>query len=173
MSRLTDFINTHEEFNFYPVYRWVDFGTGNGIVVNNLKWNEIASEKIAIDKINQNIKNGWQFYGEIDVILNIKRDLFTSFDCIEHFSKNDGIDFIKKIDEWFKFKLFFTPRGFLKQDEETHPELIKINPWQIHLSGWDVDDFNDLGYETIILPKFHYPPSLGKYFDAIIAYKIN
>lgn len=173
MSRLTDFINNNNKLDFGHIFSWVDFGTGNGVVVKTLKWNSMAIKKIGIDKINQNIGDGWIFYETIDEILVEKRDLFTSFDSIKHLTKEAGIDFINRVDGWFYYKLFFTPRGFLKQDEETHPDLIKTNPWQKHLSGWDVDDFNKLGYKTIVLPNFHYPPSLNKYFDAIIAYKIN
>lgn len=171
MSRITDIID--EKIDFLYVDSWVDFGTGNGITVNELKWSTMASEKIAIDKFPQKIENNWVFVDALESILNKKRDLFSSFDSIEHLTKEDGIKFLNEIEPWFRCKLFFTPRGFLQQDETTHPELIKINPWQVHLSGWDVEDFEKFGYSTIILPNFHYPPSLNKYFDAIIAYKMD
>jgi hypothetical protein len=171
MARISKIIN--EKIEFLYVDTWVDFGTGDGIVVKELKWNAMASEKIAIDKVLQIIGDNWKSVDELDLILNKKRDLFSSFDCIEHFTKEEGYAFLNKIEPWFRCKLFFTPRGFLQQDENTHPELIKINPWQKHLSGWNEKDFEKLGYSTIILPDFHYPPSLQKHFDGLIAYKIN
>jgi hypothetical protein len=171
MSRISGIIN--DKIDFLYVDSWVDFGTGNGVVVNELKWNSIASEKIAIEKFPQEIGNNWKFVDDLDSVLNKRRDLFSSFDSIEHLAKEEGILFLKKIEPWFRCKLFFTPRGFLQQDEITHPELMKINPWQKHLCGWDENDFAKFGYTTIILPNFHYPPSLGKYYDALIAYKID
>ena len=171
MSRLSDIIN--RDIDFTNIYTWVDFGTGNGSVVKELKWNIEAIEKIAIDKYPQPIGDNWTFADELDDVLFKKRDLFTSIDSIEHLIREDGEKLIDKIDKHFKYKLFFTPRGFLKQDETTHPDLIRINPWQKHLCGWDVEDFTKFGYTTMILDRFHYPPSLGKYFDALISYKID
>jgi hypothetical protein len=171
MQRISKIVN--EKIKFENITSWVDLGTGNGKVVTGLKWNNNAKEKIAIEKYPQPI-NGWSFVDELDDVLDTKRDLFTSFDCIEHITREDGIDLINKIDNKFKYKLFFTPRGFLKQDEETHPELMKINPWQKHLSGWDVEDFEKFGYKVIVLDSFHKRPAGHKKdFDAIIAYKID
>lgn len=171
MGRISKIIN--EKIDFGPINSWVDFGTGNGVVVKSLKWNSMASEKIAIEKFPQEIGDEWKLIDDLNIILNQKRDLFSAFDCIEHLIKEDGWFFLKKIEPWFKYKLFFTPRGFLKQDEITHPELVKNNPWQKHLSGWDENDFESLGYKTIILKNFHYPQGLNKYYDALIAYKID
>jgi hypothetical protein len=171
MSRISNIVN--EKIDFLYVDTWVDFGTGNGVTVKGLKWNTMASEKIAIDKFPQAIGDGWKFVDEMDMILNKKRDLFTSFDSIEHLTKEDGIKFLNKIEPWFRCKLFFTPRGFLQQDEITHPELVGQNPWQKHLSGWDEKDFEKFGYTTIILESFHYPQGLNRYFDAIISYKMD
>ena len=171
MARITNIIN--KEIDFNDIITWVDFGSGDGAVVKELKWNKTAKEKISIDKFPQNFGNDWKFVDEIDNILDKKRDLFTSFDCIEHLEKKDGENFIKKIDKYFKYKLFFTPRGFLRQDETTHPELMKINPWQKHLSGWEEDDFKNFGYKIKVLKNFHNPQGHNKMFDALIAYKID
>jgi hypothetical protein len=171
MSRLSDIINSR--IDFPDVNTWVDFGTGNGKTVKDMNWDKTAKHKIAIDKFPQLFGDDWKNINEIDLILNNKWDLFTSFDSIEHLTKIEGEILLKKIDPWFKYKLFFTPRGFLQQDETTHPELIKENPWQKHISGWDENDFNRFGYTSIILSNFHYPLGLNKYFDAIISYKID
>jgi len=39
--------------------------------------------------------------------------------------------------------IIFTPNGFLPQGEYDN------NPWQIHHSGWDVEEMQDLGYNII------------------------
>lgn len=171
MQRISKIVN--EKLNFSNINSWVDLGTGNGNVVVNLKWNKSAKEKIAIDKHPQLFSHNWKFVDNLDNIKE-KKDLFTSFDCIEHMTKENGFDLLKKIDKQFKYKIFFTPKGFLKQDEETHPELIKINPWQKHLSGWTSKDFKNMGYKVIILKNFHQKPvGYNRNFDAILAYKIN
>ena len=171
MSRLSEIVN--DKVPISNINSWVDLGSGNGNVVQELKWNNEAKIKISIDKYPQKFSTEWIFVDDFDIILNKNYDLFTAIDMIEHLPKEDGINLINKIDKYFNNKMFFTPKGFLRQDETTHPELIAANPWQKHISGWDVTDFNNLGYETILLKDFHYPRGLNKYFDAIIAYKMN
>lgn len=169
MSRLGDKINS--EIQFDNISSWVDFGTGNGFIVREMVWNKTAVDKISVDKFPQYFAEDWTFVKELDDILDKKRDLFTAIDVIEHLTKEDGISLLQKIDKWFKNKLICTPRGFLRQDETTHPELMKENPWQKHISGWDVEDFHKLGYQVIILSSFHYPTGHNRSFDAILAFK--
>lgn len=73
-----------------------------------------------------------------------------SFDCvcaldfIEHLSKEDGlklIDFMERIAR--KKVIIFTPNGFLPQGVHYG------NPFQVHLSGWGVDEMKDMGYSVI------------------------
>ena len=173
MARISKIINNKIDFN--GVNSWVDFGTGDGTVVKELKWNRIAKYKYAIEKYKQEIGDNWQFVDNLeDLFINDnKYDLFTAFDCIEHLTKEDGLNLLKYIEDKFNKKLFFTPRGFLRQDETTHPKLISENPWQKHISGWDENDFKKFNYETIILSDFHKPSGYNKQFDALMAYKIN
>lgn len=72
-----------------------------------------------------------------------------SFDCVlaldvlEHLTKKEGIELIKKMENVAKKKIIiFTPNGFLRQDEHDEDKL------QIHKSGWTVDEFKKRGYEV-------------------------
>lgn len=73
-----------------------------------------------------------------------------SFDCalasdvIEHVTKEQGLALIKKMEYVAKYKvIIYTPRGFIPQDEHDG------NPWQKHLSGWEVAEMRDRGYRII------------------------
>jgi len=73
-----------------------------------------------------------------------------SFDCvlasdlIEHLTKENGLKLIKMMEEIATKKvIIFTPNGFLPQGEYDN------NPWQIHHSGWEVEEMQDLGYKII------------------------
>lgn len=73
-----------------------------------------------------------------------------SFDCvlasdvIEHVTKEQGLALIEKMESIAKYKVIvFTPRGFVPQDE------YEGNPWQIHKSGWEVAEMQNLGYQVI------------------------
>lgn len=73
-----------------------------------------------------------------------------SFDCvlasdvIEHVTKEDGLTLMKNMELLAKHKvIIFTPRGFVPQDEH------EGNPWQKHLSGWEVKEMQDYGYQVI------------------------
>lgn len=73
-----------------------------------------------------------------------------SFDCalasdfIEHVTKEQGLTLLKNMERIAKYKIIiFTPRGFLPQDE------YEGNPWQKHISGWEVAEMERLGYRVI------------------------
>jgi Methyltransferase domain len=73
-----------------------------------------------------------------------------SFDCvlasdlIEHITKEEGLSLMKKMERIAKHKvIIFTPRGFVSQDE------YEGNPWQVHRSGWEVEEMRNYGYEVI------------------------
>ena len=39
--------------------------------------------------------------------------------------------------------IIFTPNGFLRQEEHDN------NPWQVHKSGWNINEMKSLGYNVI------------------------
>ncbi|PKM92138.1 MAG: SAM-dependent methyltransferase [Euryarchaeota archaeon HGW-Euryarchaeota-1] len=71
-------------------------------------------------------------------------DCVVALDLIEHLEKEEGLKLISMMEKIAKKKvIIFTPNGFLPQGE--HFE----NKWQIHKSGWDVEEMQEGGYEVI------------------------
>lgn len=72
-----------------------------------------------------------------------------SFDCImlidviEHFEKDDFINFLPKLEKIANKIIVMTPNGFVKQEEYDN------NAYQIHRSGWSVDDMRKLGFKSV------------------------
>jgi len=127
----------------------LDLGCGDNSPVKYLKNKPYC---VGIDKFRlsiqeskkQNIHNK---YFERDLKDIGKKFGEGSFDCvlasdvIEHFTKKEGNEFLKKMEVIAKKKVIvFTPNGFLPQ------EKIKGNPWQEHKSGWYVDEMQAKGY---------------------------
>lgn len=71
------------------------------------------------------------------------------FDVIEHFEREDFLKFLPKLEKIVKKILIITPNGYIDQDE------YDSNPYQIHRSGWTVDDFEKLGFKTKGLSGFN------------------
>lgn len=70
-------------------------------------------------------------------------DAVMALEVLEHLTKNDGYNLLKKMERWAKKKVIITtPNGYLYQDGYDD------NPLQIHRSGWDVEDFKKLGYKV-------------------------
>jgi len=78
--------------------------------------------------------------------VNFKPKSFDAVICIEvlePLNKEEGIELIKKMEEWATKKIIITtPNGFLFQDAYHN------NPFQEHKSGWTVKDFKELGFEV-------------------------
>ncbi len=70
-------------------------------------------------------------------------DAVMALEVLEHLTKNDGYNLLKKMEKWAKKKVIITtPNGYLYQDGYDD------NPLQIHRSGWDIEDFKKLGYKV-------------------------
>jgi len=89
-------------------------------------------------------------YYEMDVLKINEKFKPDSFDCvlaldlIEHLSKSDGLKLISMMEEIAsKRVVIFTPNGFFGQDEYDD------NPWQLHRSGWTVEEMKAMGYRVI------------------------
>lgn len=89
-------------------------------------------------------------YCNIDVLDIDKNFRSDSFDCvlasdlIEHLEKDEGDLLIEKMEKLAQKKvIIFTPNGFLPQGE------LEDNSWQVHKSGWYVDEMRERGYEVI------------------------
>ncbi len=88
-------------------------------------------------------------YHNIDVLDIDKQFESNSFDCvvaldlIEHLEKEKGLELMQKMEKIAKKRvIIFTPNGFLPQGE------FENNPWQIHRSGWEVEEMQKYGYNV-------------------------
>lgn len=95
----------------------------------------------------QNIHNEYFNIGVLELDKHFEDN---SFDCvlasdlIEHLHKEDGFKLLELAENIAKKRVvIFTPNGFLKQGEYDN------NPWQVHLSGWEIDEMEARGYKII------------------------
>lgn len=131
-------------------------------------------------------------YGDQFIKLNFRaerlRELFlpksldsvTLIDVIEHFEKEVAWDVLRQVEEIAaKRVIIFTPRGYFQQLDFDHYGL-GGESFQRHRSGWEVEDFQKLGYSIVIFSKFHDQKNLAflevygenaKPIDALLAWK--
>lgn len=68
-------------------------------------------------------------------------DAVIALDLIEHLTKKEGFKLLVDMEKIARKKVIvMTPNGFYKQ------EPYEKNPYQIHKSGWETEDFSRLGY---------------------------
>jgi hypothetical protein len=108
----------------------------------------VDAHKPSIKRSKQ--KNIHNEYYNIDVLDIGKKFLPGSYDCVialdlvEHLEKEDGVRLLQMMERIAKEKVIvFTPKGFLSQSEHDN------NPWQVHKSGWEVEEMRSKGYEVI------------------------
>jgi hypothetical protein len=76
-------------------------------------------------------------------------------DTLEHFSKKNGLALIQKVEEIATNRVIvFTPRGFFKQERYDYFNL-NGEQYQEHRSGWEVEEFLELGFQVIIFKEMH------------------
>jgi hypothetical protein len=162
MARITQVINDTITY-VDNIDKWLDIGTGDGSLVKELKWEPFATEKNYMEKegVPNSLGDSWKRIKK----LKEPYDLVTMFDVIEHYNKKDGLVLLEGFNKRSKHVIVFTPEGFFPQDGT------KENPYMEHLSGWEIYEFENLGYSTKLLSNFHFHPELGRYFNAILAWK--
>lgn len=70
-------------------------------------------------------------------------DAVIALDIIEHLEKKDGFALLEQMESLARKKvILMTPHGFINQ----HP--IEKNPYQVHKSGWFINEFKKLGYHV-------------------------
>ena len=70
-------------------------------------------------------------------------DAVMAFEVLEHLSKEEGLELLKKMERWARKKVIVTtPNGFTEQDE------YDANPLQIHKSGWTAKEFEEKGFKV-------------------------
>jgi SAM-dependent methyltransferase len=69
-------------------------------------------------------------------------DAVILIEVLEHLDKNAGHAIIEKAKKWARGKIVVTtPNGFFEQKE------MDSNPFQAHLSGWNLKDLENLGFQ--------------------------
>lgn len=78
-------------------------------------------------------------------------DAVIALDVIEHLEKDEGYKLLSQMESIAKKKVIIvTPFGFTEQ----HPS--DGNPYQIHKSGWYINDFKNRGYKVFGLRGFRF-----------------
>lgn len=139
----------------------LDVGCGVGATLIRL----CCPIKIGIDAHRpylENARSGEQFI-KLNFMAEHLSELFlpdsldsvTLIDVIEHFEKEVALDVLRQVEEIAaKRVIIFTPRGFFNQLEVDHYGL-GGESYQRHRSGWEVEDFQKLGYNVVVFSKFH------------------
>lgn len=101
------------------------------------------------------LKINFRAEGLRELFLPKSIDSVTLIDVIEHFEKEVAWDVLCQVEEIAaKRVIIFTPRGFFRQLDVDHYNL-GGESFQRHRSGWEVEDFQKLGYNILIFSKFH------------------
>ncbi|KWX75402.1 class I SAM-dependent methyltransferase [Paenibacillus jilunlii] len=105
----------------------------------------------------------------------------TLIDSLEHFTMSEGKELLRKAEAIAAGRVVvFTPRGFFPQEGTDHYHL-QGEYYQKHRSGWEPEDFLELGYAVTVLRGYHHAenPSFQEAFgpnhaplDALLACKI-
>lgn len=130
----------------------LDVGCGDNspirYVSNNIYKVGVDIHKPSIQK--SKLKKIHNKYYHINILDLEKKFGKNSFDCvvaldiIEHLTKEEGYKLLKLLEKIAKHKvILFTPNGFLPQGD------INNNPWQVHKSGWEVEEMNKKRYRVI------------------------
>ncbi|WP_379159365.1 class I SAM-dependent methyltransferase [Paenibacillus sp. sgz5001063] len=103
----------------------------------------------------------------------------TFIDSLEHFTMREGKELLRKAEIIAANRVVvFTPRGFFPQEADHYH--LHGEQFQKHRSGWEPEDFLELGYHVTVLKGFHHAenPSFQEAFgqnhaplDALLACK--
>ncbi|ODA39534.1 class I SAM-dependent methyltransferase [Desulfosporosinus sp. BG] len=139
----------------------LDVGCGVGSTLKEIR----CPIKIGVDAHRPYLENAK--YGERFIKLNFTAeriselflpnslDSVTLIDVIEHLEKGVALDVLRQVEAIaVKKVIVFTPRGFFKQLDIDHYGL-GGESYQRHRSGWEVDDFQNIGYNVSVFSKFH------------------
>lgn len=77
-------------------------------------------------------------------------DVVSIIDGIEHLEKEDGLTLIEEMKRVSSGKiLLFTPEGFVKNEPHSAWGIDGQDQYQVHRSGWQVDELKSLGFELV------------------------
>lgn len=103
---------------------------------------EKIESKVPFIPVCENVKN------ISNLFLENSFDIVMALDVVEHLTKEDALKLIKDCEKIAKKACIIeTPEGFIPQDIDIWGH--GGDEYQTHRSGWDSQEFLDLGYEVI------------------------
>lgn len=130
----------------------LDLGCGSNSPVKFIK--DLVKYRVGVDlfepslkkSIKEGIHNDYKLHNvlKVDEIYEENSfDLVIASDLIEHLTKEEGWKLMKLMEKIAKKKvIILTPNGFLEQG------IYDGNEFQIHKSGWEVQEFEKMGYKV-------------------------
>lgn len=89
-------------------------------------------------------------------------DCAMMYDTLEHLTKKDGFDLLKRMQKYFKKIMIKVPEGYFPQDGESERYGDDDdNEWQEHKSEWYAEDLDGLGFEVILDKNYFRDPVPG------------
>lgn len=139
----------------------LDIGCGMGLTLCNMH----CPIKVGIDAHRPYLEKRQHCDGFIPLHLDASElssiflpksfDSVTLIDVIEHFEKEEGLAVLKQAEIIaIRRIIVFTPRGFFSQNGM---DLFNLGGeiYQEHRSGWEIEDFIELGYNVMVFSQFH------------------
>lgn len=120
--------------------------------------------KFYIDVVDRDLAEEKKRFLVIDIFYYITNFLHficdTSFllDAVEHFPKEKSKIILKWMEDYSKKQIIFTPLG------DYIIETVETNNPDSHKSGWLPQEFEEMGYATIVFPNFHKLLNIGAFF---------
>lgn len=130
----------------------LDLGCGSNSPVSFIK--NLVPYRVGVDLFEPSVKksielgihNEYKLVNilEIDKVFNQNSfDMVIASDVIEHLEKSEGYKLLDLMEKLAKKRIIvLTPNGFLEQG------VFDNNIYQIHKSGWEVEEFLDRGYKV-------------------------
>ena len=169
MARINNLISQFIPYN--NTWRsWLDIGTGNGLVAQEMRGFNSMPRKIAMDagSFPEDVQEGMGHYLDASwekihenftqngKLWNETFDVVTLMDVIQYYPKPDATVLLDHLDEIVRHLIvIWTPDG--------------LYPHPGHVSGWVADEFLDRGYSVYRAIGFHQgPPQVG---NGLLAWK--
>ncbi|MCM8795315.1 MAG: class I SAM-dependent methyltransferase [Candidatus Omnitrophica bacterium] len=90
-------------------------------------------------------------------------DAVVLVEVLEHLDKDKGKKLLEKIEQWARKKVLIScPNGYLPQGPE------EGNPYQLHRSGWDIEEITRRGYRAYGMVGLRWKPSRFLFFPLAV-----
>lgn len=77
-------------------------------------------------------------------------DVISIIDGLEHLTKKKGWKLLEECKRVARNKVFiFTPEGYIKNEPKNSWDIEAGDKYQIHLSGWTIDELVSVGYKLL------------------------